>query len=37
MNNIGEPVHKQVVEGGILPALVKIVKKKVVNRYFLFY
>ncbi|KAF8011745.1 hypothetical protein BT93_I0015 [Corymbia citriodora subsp. variegata] len=28
MNNIGEPVHKQVIELGILPILVKIVKKK---------
>ncbi|CAA2954469.1 TOM1 2 isoform X1 [Olea europaea subsp. europaea] len=28
MNNIGEPVHKQVTETGILPILVKIVKKK---------
>ncbi|KAK9735209.1 hypothetical protein RND81_04G190900 [Saponaria officinalis] len=28
MNNIGEPVHKQVIEAGLLPILVKIVKKK---------
>ncbi|XP_030551407.1 TOM1-like protein 5 [Rhodamnia argentea] len=28
MNNIGEPIHKQVIELGILPILVKIVKKK---------
>lgn len=28
MNNIGEPVHKQVIDTGILPILVKIVKKK---------
>ncbi|XP_059307907.1 TOM1-like protein 5 isoform X1 [Lycium ferocissimum] len=28
INNIGEPVHKQVVDTGILPILVKIVKKK---------
>lgn len=29
INNIGEPVHKQVIDAGILPVLVKIVKKKV--------
>lgn len=29
MNNIGEPIHKQVIELGVLPILVKIVKKKV--------
>lgn len=29
MNNIGEHVHKQVVDVGLLPILVKIVKKKV--------
>lgn len=28
MNNIGEAVHKQVIETGLLPVLVKIVKKK---------
>ncbi|XP_021666821.2 TOM1-like protein 5 isoform X2 [Hevea brasiliensis] len=28
MNNIGEPVHKEVVDTGVLPILVKIVKKK---------
>lgn len=28
MNNIGEAVHKQVIEAGLLPLLVKIVKKK---------
>lgn len=28
INNIGEPVHKQVIDTGILPILVKIVKKK---------
>lgn len=28
MNNIGDPVHKQVIDTGILPILVKIVKKK---------
>ncbi|KAL8171101.1 hypothetical protein V2J09_022905 [Rumex salicifolius] len=28
MNNIGEPIHKQVIELGLLPILVKIVKKK---------
>ncbi|KAL8477338.1 hypothetical protein ACS0TY_029587 [Phlomoides rotata] len=28
INNIGEPVHKQVIDTGILPVLVKIVKKK---------
>lgn len=29
MNNIGEHIHKQVIDAGILPILVKIVKKKV--------
>jgi hypothetical protein len=29
MNNIGEHIHKQVLDTGILPILVKIVKKKV--------
>ncbi|KAL9225527.1 hypothetical protein vseg_001437 [Gypsophila vaccaria] len=28
MNNIGEPVHKQVIDAGLLRVLVKIVKKK---------
>ncbi|KAJ0809865.1 putative TOM1-like protein, plant [Helianthus annuus] len=28
MNNIGEPIHTQVIDNGILPILVKIVKKK---------
>ncbi|KAK1413513.1 hypothetical protein QVD17_35287 [Tagetes erecta] len=28
MNNIGEPIHTQVIDNGILPVLVKIVKKK---------
>ncbi|XP_022966337.1 TOM1-like protein 5 isoform X1 [Cucurbita maxima] len=28
MNNVGEPIHKQVIESGVLPVLVKIVKKK---------
>ncbi|GFP92831.1 tom1-like protein 2 [Phtheirospermum japonicum] len=28
INNIGDPVHKQVIDTGILPMLVKIVKKK---------
>ncbi|XP_071720646.1 TOM1-like protein 5 [Rutidosis leptorrhynchoides] len=28
MNNIGEPIHTQVIDTGILPILVKIVKKK---------
>lgn len=28
MNNITDPVHKQVIDAGILPILVKIVKKK---------
>ena len=30
MNNIGEHIHKQVIDTGILPILVKIVKKKVI-------
>lgn len=29
MNNCGEHIHKQVIEGGLLPLLVKIAKKKV--------
>lgn len=29
VNNIGEPVHRQVIDNGLLPILVKIVKKKV--------
>lgn len=29
MNNIGEAVHKLVIEAGLLQILVKIVKKKV--------
>lgn len=29
MNNIGEPIHAQVIDTGILPVLVKLVKKKV--------
>lgn len=29
MNNIGEQVHKQVIDVGILSSLIKIVKKKV--------
>lgn len=36
INNIGEPVHKQVIDTGILPILVKIVKKKVWYFHFLF-
>lgn len=28
MNNIGEPIHTQVIETGLLPVLVKLVKKK---------
>ncbi|XP_057770130.1 TOM1-like protein 5 [Salvia miltiorrhiza] len=28
INNIGEPIHKQVIDTGVLPILVKIVKKK---------
>uniref|UniRef100_A0A0A0L323 VHS domain-containing protein n=1 Tax=Cucumis sativus TaxID=3659 RepID=A0A0A0L323_CUCSA len=28
MNNIGEAIHKQVIDSGVLPILVKIVKKK---------
>ncbi|XP_010484118.1 PREDICTED: TOM1-like protein 2 [Camelina sativa] len=28
MNNIGESIHKQVIDTGVLPTLVKIVKKK---------
>nr|XP_043610131.1 TOM1-like protein 5 [Erigeron canadensis] len=28
MNNIGEPIHTQVIDTGLLPLLVKIVKKK---------
>jgi hypothetical protein len=29
MNNCGEPIHRQVIDNGLLPILVKIVKKKV--------
>jgi hypothetical protein len=29
LNNCGEPVHRQVIDNGLLPILVKIVKKKV--------
>ena len=29
MNNIGEHIHEQVIDTGIIPILVKIVKKKV--------
>ncbi|XP_022925178.1 TOM1-like protein 5 isoform X1 [Cucurbita moschata] len=28
MNNVGETIHKQVIDSGVLPSLVKIVKKK---------
>lgn len=28
MNNCGEPIHKQVIDNGLLPILVKLVKKK---------
>ncbi|KAL8166450.1 hypothetical protein V2J09_007949 [Rumex salicifolius] len=28
MNNIGEPIHKQLIDVGLLPLLVKLVKKK---------
>lgn len=28
LNNCGEPIHRQVIENGLLPILVKIVKKK---------
>nr|GFC00650.1 ENTH/VHS/GAT family protein [Tanacetum cinerariifolium] len=28
MNNIREPIHTQVIDNGLLPLLVKIVKKK---------
>lgn len=31
MNNIGEHIHKQVIDTGLLPSLVKIVKKKVLT------
>lgn len=31
MNNCGEPIHKQVIDNGLLPILVKIVKKKVAS------
>lgn len=31
MNNCGEHIHRQVIEVGLLPLLVKIVKKKVFN------
>jgi hypothetical protein len=35
MNNIGEPIYKQVIDTGLLPILVKIVKKKARERIFL--
>lgn len=35
MNNIGENIHKQVIDTGVLPTLVKIVKKKVGSSLFL--
>lgn len=35
MNNIGENIHKQVIDTGLLPTLVKIVKKKVCPSLFL--
>lgn len=35
MNNIGENIHKQVIDTGLLPTLVKIVKKKVCSSLFL--
>jgi hypothetical protein len=35
MNNIGENIHKQVIDTGVLPTLVKIVKKKVCSSLFL--
>ena len=31
MNNIGETIHKLVIDTGVLPTLVKIVKKKVYS------
>ena len=31
MNNCGEPIHRQVIDNGLLPILVKIVKKKVTS------
>ena len=31
MNNCGEPLHRQVIDNGLLPILVKIVKKKVTS------
>lgn len=36
MNNIGESIHKLVVDTGVLPTLVKIVKKKVLLLHLLF-
>lgn len=36
MNNIGDAVHKLVIEAGLLPVLVKIVKKKVCTVMFNF-
>jgi hypothetical protein len=30
MNNIGDPIHEQVVDAEIIPIFVKIVKKKVI-------
>lgn len=35
MNNIGENIHRQVIDTGLLPTLVKIVKKKVCSSLFL--
>jgi len=29
MNNCGEPIHRQVIDNGLLPILVKIVKEKI--------
>lgn len=34
MNNCGEPIHRQVIDNGLLPILVKIVKKKVTFFFF---
>ena len=31
MNNCGEPLHRQVIDNGLLPILVKIVKEKVAS------
>ena len=33
MNNIGDHVHRQVIDTGLLPILVKIVKKKVYDSF----